>query len=348
VTNRPKGLILAGTRPGGVPPEEMLDAALLPVANKPLIVYALETLHEAGVREAALVADGALAPAVREALDGHQHGLRVRFIAGESTGVVGALRAAESFLDGRPCLLHTLDGLLTPDSDLSAQLDGSGEVVFVAHTAGGPERSVLGLSERRLLNLCDPQPERGAALAGVALFGPGLVSRAAVTRSGALDLAGVVESAVGDGGRCSALTSDASWLPVTNRDELLEANRRVLDGLGPAPETPVPEGVDVQGRAWIHPSATLEQTVIRGPAIIGAGAELRHAYIGPYTSVGEHVTVEGAEVEHSILLARADIRHLGRRLEASVVGRQARVFRDFALPRALRLRVADGDEISLA
>jgi hypothetical protein len=39
--------------------------------------------------------------------------------------------------------------------------------------------------------------------------------------------------------------------------------------------------------------------------------------------------------------------HVGGRPVASVLGRQARVFRDFSLPRALRLRVGDGTEVAL-
>ena len=58
--------------------------------------------------------------------------------------------------------------------------------------------------------------------------------------------------------------------------------------------------------------------------------------------------IEGSEVEHSIILAGASISHLGGRLEASVVGPRARVFRDFRLPKALRLNVGEGAQVTLA
>jgi glucose-1-phosphate thymidylyltransferase len=87
---------------------------------------------------------------------------------------------------------------------------------------------------------------------------------------------------------------------------------------------------------------------VRGPAVIAAGAHLRQAYVGPYTSIGEDVLIEGAEIEHSIILAGASITHLGGRLEASVVGPRARVFRDFRLPKAMRLNIGEGAEVSLA
>jgi glucose-1-phosphate thymidylyltransferase len=75
--------------------------------------------------------------------------------------------------------------------------------------------------------------------------------------------------------------------------------------------------------------------------------EISDAYIGPYTSIGSGVVIENAEVEHSIILPGASIRHLGGRLEASIVGVDARIFRDFRLPRALRLNVGEGAEVAL-
>jgi glucose-1-phosphate thymidylyltransferase len=95
------------------------------------------------------------------------------------------------------------------------------------------------------------------------------------------------------------------------------------------------------------PSATLERSTIRGPVLIGAGARLLDAWIGPYTSIGDDVCVEGAEVENSIVLDGARISHLDRRLEASVIGPGATIYRDFRLPRALRLHVGAGARVSL-
>jgi len=87
--------------------------------------------------------------------------------------------------------------------------------------------------------------------------------------------------------------------------------------------------------------------VIVGPTVIGPGARIADSYIGPYTSIGERARVEGAEVERSIISPGASVMHVGGRLVASVVGRDERVFRDFSLTRAVRLRVGDGTEVAL-
>jgi glucose-1-phosphate thymidylyltransferase len=97
----------------------------------------------------------------------------------------------------------------------------------------------------------------------------------------------------------------------------------------------------------IAPGARLERSAVRGPAIIGAGAQLVDCYIGPYTAVGEGCTIEGAEVEHSILLAGSSVRNLAGRMESSLLGRNVRIGRDHRQPRAYRFLVGDNSEIGI-
>jgi glucose-1-phosphate thymidylyltransferase len=141
---------------------------------------------------------------------------------------------------------------------------------------------------------------------------------------------------------------DEWWRYRQRPEALLEGNRFALEGLKGSPVEAQLMDTRIQGAVSIHPTARLESSIVRGPAVIGAGARLRDAYVGPYTSIGDEVVIEGAEIEHSIILPGASISHLGGRLEASVVGPKARVFRDFRLPKALRLNVGEGAEVSLA
>jgi glucose-1-phosphate thymidylyltransferase len=97
----------------------------------------------------------------------------------------------------------------------------------------------------------------------------------------------------------------------------------------------------------IEPGARLERATVRGPAIIGAGAQLTDCYIGPYTAIGEDCAVEGAEVEHSILLAGSSVRHLDGRMESSLLGRNVAIARDNRQPRAYRFMVGDNSEIGI-
>ena len=127
---------------------------------------------------------------------------------------------------------------------------------------------------------------------------------------------------------------------------MLAANRLVLDTIETALDG---ELIDsrVDGRVVIEAGARLERSAVRGPAIIGAGASLTDCYVGPYTAIGEACEIEGAEVEHSILLSGSVVRDLDGRMESSLLGRNVKIGRDNRQPRAYRFLVGDNSELSI-
>lgn len=129
--------------------------------------------------------------------------------------------------------------------------------------------------------------------------------------------------------------------------DLLELNRVALERLPAGVRSADHHGVRLEGRVMIDRTASVRNSAVIGPSVIGPGATISNAYIGPYTSIGARAHIEGAEIERSIVSAGASVTHTGGRLVSSLVGPDARVLRDFSLPRALRLCLRDGDEVAL-
>lgn len=344
-----KGLILA-TAGSSWPRGEVESRELLPAANRPLIAHALQAMGEAGATAVAVVVSAASARRVRDAIgDGRRHGVRVRYIrARTTTSLLEALVRAEAFLDGARCVAQRGDVM---------HADGLGALIAIAREheldalvpfVPGPRPTVADIDTEAALHVLAGHGDAAAGgrwadtLVSSPLFVASLRAAGESPR-----LPDALELLVARGGRARAHVIDAWTRRVSSWEDLLDANRVALERVEPDHRGLMSSDSSVQGRVAIAAGATLESTVVRGPAIIGRAAELRYAYIGPYSSVGENVLVEGSEVENSIVLDGARIQHLSGRLESSVVGRDARVFRDFSLPRALRLQVADGDQIAI-
>jgi glucose-1-phosphate thymidylyltransferase len=187
-------------------------------------------------------------------------------------------------------------------------------------------------------------------LAGLALLGAAAAEVARALRPGRgsdVDVVALVERMTELGGRVQVVSAGDCWRYTGAVDSALDLNRFLLSDLAAeSPELGSP-GTLLQGAVQVDPSATLERSTIRGPVMIGPRARLFDAWVGPYTSIGEDVCLEGAEVENSIVLKGTRISHLDRRLEASVIGPGATICRDFRLPRALRLHVGEGAKVSL-
>jgi glucose-1-phosphate thymidylyltransferase len=97
----------------------------------------------------------------------------------------------------------------------------------------------------------------------------------------------------------------------------------------------------------IEPTARVRSSVIRGPVVIGANATIEDAFVGPYTAIGEEARIVGTEIENSIVFPRAVLLHVGARLESCVIGRDARVARQFSVSRAMRLHLGDSTSVLL-
>ena len=132
-----------------------------------------------------------------------------------------------------------------------------------------------------------------------------------------------------------------------DRTSVLAANRIVLESLEPSSRFPSLVDSEVQGRVVVGRGARVHRSIVRGPVVIGPGVDLSHAFIGPYTALGANVRVEGAEIEHSIVLPDARIRFLDTRLASSIIGRGACVERRIATPRSLEMTLSGGDEVRM-
>ena len=324
----------------------------LPVANRPLLSYGLAAMYACGVEDVAVIVSPGTAADVRGLLSGNMDGvLRIGCLdVGEPQGLVQALRSATHFLDDRPVMVHLGDALVSqPLPPLFEELERTGaDAILVVRNAAELDGQRSDAAARPLRLVEDkPVPPAEQALAGVFVLGAGAIEAALALPDDA-GVPEIVRAIAESGGRLETRIVSGSWKYSGEVDGLLAANRMVLDEI----ETDV-SGCDlanarIEGRVRIHPTAVIERSTVRGPAVIGPRAVLQDAFVGPYSAIGSGVRLEGAEVEHSIVLDNAVIRHIGHRLEDSLVGSGATVTRDFAFPSGLRLRVGRRAEVLLA
>jgi glucose-1-phosphate thymidylyltransferase len=328
--------------------------ALEHVANRPIVHHALDRLRAAGAERIILVGQAAALLKVRETFPGKPHRAEdlEYVVCGPEYRLGQTLEAIAPLAGDAPCLVHPADGLLhEPIGPIVGQLrDERTDLLLLS----SPERSEApayahGLGGATVIQRRCARYEN--AFAG--LFGPGVLTRVSelVPSDGAADLGLAADRLIGDGGHV-ALREVDGWRRYRGRDrDLLELNRVALEALAwrgrDRALTRVADDLEIEGYVFIDPRATARASVIVGPAVIGPDVTLADAYIGPYTSIGAGARIEGSEIERSIVAPGATILHVGARLVSSLIGHNTRVFRDFSLPRAIKLTVGDGDEIAL-
>jgi glucose-1-phosphate thymidylyltransferase len=306
--------------------------ALVPVATKPILFHTLDSLRRAGVLEAALLVEESMAPVFREAVgDGSRWGMSVTYQPCEPLiDVCGALSLAQDFVGDEPVLVQPADAILR-DCLREHVVDFAREdldalaLMLVRPPAAQPQ----------------PQPPRQA---GGYLLSASAVSIMRAVPSDRDPLARLRRH----GSQVRELAVEGCLACHGSEASLLEANRHALAGITTDVDGATLEGSEIQGSVVIHPSATLRNTLVRGPAIIGPRARLVDSYVGPYTSIGADVRIDGTEIEHSIVMDRAQLLFVGSRLETSIIGRGASIVRRFDMPSAVRLSVGDGAHVALS
>jgi glucose-1-phosphate thymidylyltransferase len=304
--------------------------------------HGVEAVVAAGARYLGVTSSAALASEVRVCLEPWQRleGLQIHHLEQEPPiGLTGAVTLAAPLIGSDPCIVHPGNVLLdAPLSPFLSQIQPQG--AGVALLVEPPARAVEGD-----IGVGGCEARDGSAAIG--LFGPDAVRRMGAQHA-VRQSCGSLAQAVDAAGLPVELMPVPAWREYAGDPlDLLELNRVALERLNPDRLRPVSDGSRIEGRVQIHPTATLRSSVIVGPTVIGRGASIANAYIGPYTSIGPGVQIEGAEIERSIIGADASIMHIGRRLFSSVVGRSARVHHDMSLPRAFRLMVGDRTEVAL-
>lgn len=348
-----KGLILAATSSK----EDDLAYRLqgrsryaLPLANRVLVRYAAEALVAAGVEDVAVAVSATTTADVSDLLgDGSRFGARFQYLdVGENATPLEILGLTRTQFGAHPVVVHAGDALLTGGlRDVVAEFERERPQVLLVskHSEVYPEPARSGVrgTDRR-----DQSMDVLDHVAPVAVFSPAVLPDLDGLGAQSTSLGGTMAALAEAGVEVAGRAFNGCWCYAPDSDHLLEANRMILDELPHIPPEAGPDTVRIEGRVAIHPTARIERTTIRGPAVIGGGAEVLDTFIGPYTSIAADARLEGAELEHSIVLDGGCIHHVGQRIEASLIGSGAVITRDFGMPTAVRLRVGRCSTVTLA
>jgi glucose-1-phosphate thymidylyltransferase len=353
-----KGLILSGGAGTRLRPITHTSAKqLVPVANKPVLFYGIEALVEAGVKEIGIIIAPETGEEIREAVgDGSQFGAEVTYIVqDEPAGLAHAVLTAEDFLGDSPFVMYLGDNLLADGlRGLVATFRESepDALILLTPVSDPSSYGVAELDDDRVVRLVEKpkEPPSDLALVGVYLFGPLIFDAARSLEPswrGEYEITEAIQKLIEDGRKVQSEVVSGWWKDTGQLADMLEANRLVLEEIDTRLDGEIDEESRVEGRVVVEPGAKVSGSVVRGPAVIGAGASIEDAYVGPYTSIGEDVRICRSEIEHSIVLSGSVVQDLGTRMEASLLGRDVKLTRSDGMPKTLRMLVGDRCEIKI-
>ncbi len=354
-----KGLILAGGKGTRLRPLTYTSAKqLVPVANKPVLFYAVEAVVAAGIEDIGIIV-GDTRDEIRAAVgDGSRWGARVTYIEQEAPlGLAHAVLVAEPFLAGDSFVMYLGDNLIAGGiTSLVEEFEASAcnSQILLARVPNPQQFGVAELDDAgrvRRLTEKPREPKSDLALVGVYMFDATIfdsVRRIKPSARGELEITDAIQDLIDRGLAVHPHLVAGWWKDTGKLEDMLEANRIVLDQIASrrGGATSV-ETSAIEGRVSLGDGVTIVDSLVRGPVVIGDGARIEHAFVGPYTSIGEGCALSRCEIENSIVLAASEIRDIPVRIDGSLVGRNVKLKKTDLKPKAFRFMLGDNSEVGI-
>jgi len=306
---------------------------LIPIANVPVLDRILEKIANVGISEVGVV----VSPSTEE---GFRSFLRTRSVADvrtetvvqeEPRGLAEAVRCGRDFVGDEPFLLYLGDNLLEESLGgvVSLFSESRCAAVIAAVEVEDPRRfGVAVVRDGRVERLVEKpdDPPSDLAVAGLYVFSARIfdaIEQIQPAMRGELEITDAIQWLVENGEVVRAHHLTGWWKDVGRPEDMLEANALLLRTCEHDVQGEIDDESVIGGPVSVAPGAVIRGTIVEGPAVIAAGAEVVNSRLGPNVAVGKSCTIHDSTIRQSLLQNGATIASI--ELTSSLVGRSCQI-----------------------
>ncbi len=352
-----KALILSGGRGTRLRPITHTSAKqLVPVANKPILFYAIEAIRDAGITDIGIIVGDTHEEIKAAAGNGDQFGVKITYIHQEAPlGLAHAVITAEDFIGDDSFVMYLGDNLIKDGIKPLVEeytASAANSQILLAHVPNAREFGVAELDGERVVRLIEKpaNPPSDLALVGVYMFDKNVFRAAhAIQPSarGELEITDAIQYLIDQGYRVNSHIVTGWWKDTGKLEDMLEANRIILDTIHIDIDGEVDCNSHIEGRVTVGKGSKIIGSLVRGPAAIADDCVIENSFVGPYTSINDRSVLRNSEIEHSIILEDSQITDIGSRLADSLIGRNVKISKNSKTPKAYRVMLGDNSEVSV-
>jgi glucose-1-phosphate thymidylyltransferase len=270
-------------------------------------------------------------------------------------GLAHAIKISRAFLGNEPFMMYLGDNILKDDlGALITQFDKNKPqaLILLTEVSNPREFGVAVVDEKgavRKLIEKPKEPPSNLALVGVYLFDQEIfraIEHIRPSWRNELEITDAIQWLLDNGLRVESQTVRGWWKDTGKPEDIIDANLLVLQDIAPDNLGQVVDST-LNGLVRIEEGALVEKSTIRGPAIIGRNSRIIRAYIGPFSSVGDNVTIENSEVECSVIMDGAKICNLQTRIDRSILGKNVVINQISESPRTHKFILGDQSYVQI-
>lgn len=336
-----KAIIPTGGRGTRMQPMSFyVNKHFVPLANKPLIYYPIETVAKAGIKDIGITYNpGGKALAKHYLGDGKQWGVKFTYILQKKPqGVGDIIRVSEKFINGDRFLLHLGDNIFSGGIksyvNYFLKKKPNGLVLKIRHK----ENKRMGVpyfdKNNRLVKYVEKpeNPPHDFAIPGIYFMDSNVFEcfkgKDAIKKSdrGEYEISSPFQWLLDHGYRVDVLEHKDRWMDPGKFDDWIDTNQYLIDT---RVEFKLKSKIDktskVTGRVYVGKGCSVINSEIRGPAVIDEGVTIIDSYIGPFTSVGKDCLIQNSRIENCILMDLVKILNVKTQIDNSLIGPESEI-----------------------
>lgn len=352
-----KALVLSGGRGTRLRPITHTGAKqLIPIANKPILFYGLEAIAHAGIKDVGIIV-GETKEEIRKAVGtGKKWGLKMTYIEQEAPlGLAHAVKISQNYLREEPFVMYLGDNLIKEGiTSLVREFKRKKpNALILLSRVREPQRfGVAELKKGKVARLTEKpkRPKSDLALVGVYLFDKNIfeaVNNIKPSFRKEYEITDAIQYLIDKKYKVHSHIIQGWWKDTGKVEDVLEANRLILETIQTKIEGKVDGDSKITGRVIVEKGAQVMNSVIRGPAIIGKRSKIINSYIGPFTSIYWGTTIRNSEIEHSIILEETSIDSISGRINESLIGKEVSISKTNAKPQSYRFTLGDRSRLEV-
>ncbi|HEV8539323.1 MAG TPA: glucose-1-phosphate thymidylyltransferase [Bacteroidota bacterium] len=353
-----KALIASGGRGTRLRPlTHTQNKHLIPIANKPILHYAIEAAVDAGIKQIGIVHTGDNDEVPKAIGNGRKWGVKIAYIPQRSPlGLAHVVKIAQKFIGRENFIFYLGDNMVVGGvKRFIDEFERTGSnCLLTLSRVKDPERfGVPEIKNGRIVRVDEKpkNPKSPFAVSGIYIYDHHIfeaVKNIKPSSRGELEISDAHTYLIRHGYKVGYSEITGWWKDTGKPTDLLEANRLVLDNIKPRIDGSVDKSSTVAGKVILEEGARIINSVVRGPAIIGKDCVIENSYIGPFTSIGNGSQIRNAEVEYSIVLRDCRIHDVRLRIEGSILGNDVEIVEASGKPLVHRFMIGDQSRVEVA
>ena len=286
---------------------------LLPIANKPMSQYCIESMKEAGITETAIIVGGIGANKVRDFYgNGEQFDMEFTYIEqDEPRGIAHAIGLCENFIGNEKFLVFLGDNIIQKNiSEHAKNFEASSDdASILLCEVDNPSRfGIADMSNGKITKIMEKpkDPPTNLAVTGIYFLTPKIfkiIKNLKPSWRNELEITDALQNLLLENNKISYHIITDYWKDTGTPEDILNANKAILEKkesnfLGIKEKNVLSDGIILVGKG----TKISGNSQLYGPIILGDNCIIENAKIGPNTSIGNNSKIINSDIQNSIVM----------------------------------------------